>query len=108
MKKGIHPNYVESTITCACGNVIQTRSVKPGLKVEICSRCHPFFTGQQRIIDTGGKVERFMQRLKAAEEAEKATAARKRAKQERMPRPEPEEASAAEAARETGSEEQSE
>lgn len=85
MKKNIHPKLVESTITCACGNVIQTRSIKPLFKVEVCSRCHPFFTGQQRIVDTGGKVERFMRRLKAAEAAEKVAAARKAAAAERPP-----------------------
>jgi len=99
MKKGIHPKYVESTISCACGNVIQTRSIKPALKVEVCSRCHPFFTGQQRIVDTGGKVERFMRRLQAAEAAEK-TAASRRAAKARRPREEPEVASPEEASEE--------
>jgi len=61
MKKGIHPEYVETTITCACGNVIHTRSTKRNIRVEICSKCHPFYTGaqQQRLVDAAGRVERF-------------------------------------------------
>jgi len=59
MKQGIHPEYVETTITCVCGNVIHTRSTKKDIKVEICSRCHPFMTGKQKIVDTEGRVERF-------------------------------------------------
>ena len=59
MKPDIHPSYVETTITCACGEVIQTRSTVKGLKVEICSKCHPFYTGTQKIVDTEGRVERF-------------------------------------------------
>ncbi len=59
MKKKIHPEYKETTITCACGNVIHTRSTKENIKVEICSKCHPFFTGKQKILDSAGRVERF-------------------------------------------------
>lgn len=73
MKEKIHPNYVESTVHCACGNSWKTRSTRPDLHVEICSNCHPFFTGQQRIVDTAGRVERFAKRL------EKSQAARERA-----------------------------
>ena len=62
MKKGIHPEYKETTITCACGNVIHTKSTVENLKVEICSNCHPFFTGKQKLIDTAGRVERFKKR----------------------------------------------
>lgn len=62
MKEGIHPNYNETTISCACGNVIPTGSVEEGMKVEICSACHPFFTGTQKIVDTEGRVERFNKR----------------------------------------------
>jgi len=58
-EKGIHPEYVETTITCVCGNVIHTRSTKKDIKVEICSQCHPFMTGKQKIVDTEGRVERF-------------------------------------------------
>ena len=59
MKKDIHPKYEKTTITCVCGNVIETRSTSKDLKVEICSNCHPFFTGKQKLVDTAGRVERF-------------------------------------------------
>jgi large subunit ribosomal protein L31 len=59
MKADIHPDYVETTITCACGEVIQTRSTVPNLRVVICSKCHPFFTGRQKLVDTAGRVEKF-------------------------------------------------
>ena len=59
MKEGIHPNYKETTITCVCGNVIETRSTKKDIKIEICSNCHPFMTGKQKIMDTAGRVESF-------------------------------------------------
>ncbi len=62
MKTGIHPEYVDTTVHCACGNKWQTRATKPDLKVELCSNCHPFFTGEQRIVDTAGRVERFKRR----------------------------------------------
>ncbi len=60
MKAGIHPKYIETTISCACGNVIETRATKPEIKVEICSNCHPFYTGKHKLLDTAGRVERFM------------------------------------------------
>lgn len=63
MREGIHPKYEETTITCACGNVINTRSTKKDIKVEICSKCHPFFTGKQKFVDTGGRVDRFKKRF---------------------------------------------
>jgi large subunit ribosomal protein L31 len=59
VKKGIHPEYKETKITCVCGNVIETRSTKKDIKVEICSQCHPFITGKQKLMDTAGRVERF-------------------------------------------------
>jgi large subunit ribosomal protein L31 len=59
MREGIHPKYIETTITCACGNVINTRSVKQNIRVEICSKCHPFFTGTQKLVDTAGRIDRF-------------------------------------------------
>ncbi|MGB9893060.1 MAG: 50S ribosomal protein L31 [Candidatus Saccharicenans sp.] len=59
MKKGIHPEYQECTVICACGNTFKTRSTKKEIRVEICSQCHPFFTGKQRIVDTAGRVEKF-------------------------------------------------
>ena len=63
VREGIHPNYVETTITCACGNVIKTRSTKQDIRVEICSKCHPFYTGTQKLVDTGGRVDRFNKRF---------------------------------------------
>ena len=62
MKKDIHPGYEETTIACACGEVIQTRSTRKSVRVEICSKCHPFFTGKQKFVDTAGRVERFRKR----------------------------------------------
>jgi large subunit ribosomal protein L31 len=59
MKKGIHPEYHETTVTCACGNSFKTRSTKKDIRVEICSACHPFYTGQQRLTNTAGKAELF-------------------------------------------------
>lgn len=64
MKQGIHPEYVECTVTCGCGHSFTTRSLKPTLNVEICSVCHPFYTGKQRFVDTEGRVEKFKQRFK--------------------------------------------
>ena len=66
MKPGIHPNYVEATVICACGNTFITRSTKPSLRTDLCNVCHPFYTGEQRIVDTAGQVERFMRRVEAA------------------------------------------
>ncbi len=68
MKPGIHPNYVDATVTCSCGNTWTTRSTKPNLRTDLCSQCHPFFTGEQRIVDTAGQVERFMNKLGSAQE----------------------------------------
>ena len=59
MKQGIHPEYKEATVTCVCGNTFETGSVKEELKVEICSECHPFFTGRQKFAERGGRVEKF-------------------------------------------------
>ena len=64
MKKGIHPDYVDCKINCLCGNVIETRATMPEIKVEICSNCHPFYTGKQKLVDTAGRVERFQKRFK--------------------------------------------
>ncbi|NIM07205.1 MAG: 50S ribosomal protein L31 [Armatimonadetes bacterium] len=77
MKEGIHPTYIPCRVVCACGNNFLTRAIKPEIRVEICSQCHPFYTGQQKIVDTEGRVERFVQRYarfkakakKAAEES---------------------------------------
>ncbi|HBR15223.1 MAG TPA: 50S ribosomal protein L31 [Candidatus Omnitrophica bacterium] len=64
MKLEIHPKYEETTITCACGQVIHTRSTRKNIRVEICSHCHPFFTGDKRLVDTAGRIERFEKRYK--------------------------------------------
>jgi large subunit ribosomal protein L31 len=76
MKQGIHPDYVETIVTCSCGNTFTTRSVKAELHVELCNKCHPFYTGKQKLVDTGGRVERFQ---------------RKYAKRPQAPQPAPEE-----------------
>ncbi|MCF8053911.1 MAG: 50S ribosomal protein L31 [Deltaproteobacteria bacterium] len=62
MKEGIHPEYYETKISCACGNVIETHSTKKDIRVEICSNCHPFMTGKQKIVDTEGRVDRFVKK----------------------------------------------
>ncbi len=72
MKQGIHPKYIEATVACACGNSFSTLSIKPVLKVDVCSKCHPFFTGQQRMLDTAGMVERFRRRFNLKEEEAEA------------------------------------
>ena len=63
MKEGIHPKYEKTVVRCACGNEIETRSTKENLRVDICSKCHPFFTGKQKLVDTGGRVDRFKKRF---------------------------------------------
>jgi large subunit ribosomal protein L31 len=62
MREGIHPEYVTATVRCSCGNTFQTRSTKPEIRLELCSACHPFYTGKQKLVDTGGRVERFQRR----------------------------------------------
>lgn len=62
MKEGIHPEYVNVTVTCACGNSFETRSTKDQLRLELCSECHPFFTGKQKLVDSAGRVERFQKK----------------------------------------------
>jgi len=73
VKDGIHPRYVASTITCACGSKFETRSTRPNLRIDVCSRCHPFFTGEQRLMDTGGQVERFRRRAQRAAQSQQAS-----------------------------------
>ncbi len=76
MKKGIHPKYEKVTATCACGHTFETRSTKPEIKMEICSNCHPFFTGKQKLVDTAGMVDKFTRRYaskKAAVETKPET-----------------------------------
>ena len=65
MKPDIHPNYGDATVTCSCGNTFQTRSTKAQITIELCNECHPFFTGKQKLVDTGGRVERFQRRYAA-------------------------------------------
>jgi large subunit ribosomal protein L31 len=62
VKAEIHPDYVEARVTCSCGNTFVTRSTKPELHVELCNQCHPFYTGKQKLVDTGGRVERFQRK----------------------------------------------
>lgn len=59
MKKGIHPEYVTTTVICACGNEFQTRSIKPEIRVDICGACHPFYTGSEKVVDTTGRIDKF-------------------------------------------------
>jgi large subunit ribosomal protein L31 len=72
MKTDIHPTYDVTTVTCSCGNTFETKSTKPVLRVELCNECHPFFTGKQKLVDTGGRVERFQRRY--AQKIDKARA----------------------------------
>ena len=89
MKQGIHPEYVDCVVKCSCGNTFTTRSTKPELKIDICNACHPFYTGTQKLIDTGGRVQRFADRFGSAkdvvaerEAAKKAARAAKVAEEE--------------------------
>jgi large subunit ribosomal protein L31 len=83
LKKDIHPDYHEVTVTCACGNSWQTRSTRESLKTDVCSKCHPFFTGEQRIVDTAGQVERFMRRIEHSQHLQDAAEERRQAKEDR-------------------------
>jgi large subunit ribosomal protein L31 len=76
VKEGIHPNYQEVEVRCACGNTFKTRSTKPELHLEICSACHPFFTGRQKLIDTEGRVDRFTKKFGAQTSEQRKTAAK--------------------------------
>jgi large subunit ribosomal protein L31 len=75
MKKDIHPKYEEATVHCSCGNTFTTRSTKSDLHIELCSQCHPFYTGKQKLVDSGGRVERFKRRYDRKAEPAKAAAA---------------------------------
>jgi len=75
MKKDIHPKYEEATVHCSCGNTFTTRSTKSDLHIELCSQCHPFYTGKQKLVDSGGRVERFKRRYDRKAEPAKAKAA---------------------------------
>lgn len=83
MKEGIHPKYVECTVSCACGNTFVTRSTKPAIKLDICSACHPFFTGKQKLVDTAGRVEKFKKKFKEIKIDTKRT---KKAKATKVPK----------------------
>ena len=69
MKDAIHPNYVESKVICSCGETFMTRSTLPEIKVEVCAACHPFYTGKQKLVDAGGRVERFNKKYRRTEQA---------------------------------------
>lgn len=71
MKQGIHPEYYETTVRCACGETFTTGSTKKELRVDICSKCHPFFTGKQKFVDTGGRVDKFKKKFGIVDEEEK-------------------------------------
>lgn len=73
MKKGIHPAYVPAKVVCACGNTFETRSTIPEIRLEICSACHPFFTGRQKLVDTAGRVEKFKQKYRKFRPEEETT-----------------------------------
>jgi large subunit ribosomal protein L31 len=75
MKEGIHPTYVDAKIVCACGNVVETRSTRESIHVDICSACHPFYTGKQKLVDTAGRVERFNRKYGKKKSAESGTPA---------------------------------
>jgi len=83
LKPGIHPEYVEATVICACGNTWKTRSTRPTLRTDVCSKCHPFYTGEQRIVDSAGQVERFMQRVEVSQRLQQESDARRQAKAQR-------------------------
>ena len=70
MKKGIHPKYEKATVSCVCGNTFESRTTVGEIKVEICSNCHPFYTGKTRLLDTAGRVDKFMKKYKIAEKKE--------------------------------------
>ena len=74
MKADVHPTYEQATVHCSCGNTFTTRSTKPDLHVELCNECHPFFTGKQKLVDSGGRVERFQRRYGARKGTKRAAA----------------------------------
>lgn len=97
MKQGIHPPYMECTVRCSCGNTWVTRATKPEMRLDLCDKCHPFYTGTQKLVDTGGRVQRFADKFGSAAQARlDAAAAAKASKAEK--------AAAAEAARKAAAE----
>ena len=98
MKQGIHPNYVDCTVRCSCGNTWTTKSTKAEMRVDLCDKCHPFYTGTQKLVDTGGRVQRFANKFGAAAQARLANAqAEKEAKAKRAAEAEATRKAAAEA-----------
>ena len=87
MKQGIHPEYVVATVHCSCGNTFTTRSTRSELRVEICSNCHPFYTGKQKLVDAGGRVERFQRRYAKQQEQQRAAVSTRRAAAPATPKP---------------------
>lgn len=84
MKPGIHPKYEETTVTCACGHSFTTRSTRKNLRVDVCSNCHPFYSGEQRMVDTAGQVDRFMRRLQTTQ-SKQATVEQRREQTTKQP-----------------------
>jgi len=76
LKKDIHPKYIKCTVTCACGNSFETRSTVPSLRLDICSACHPFYTGKQKLVDTAGRVEQFKRKFEKSQIMQKSAAER--------------------------------
>ena len=83
MKPGIHPDYVECTVRCSCGNTFKTHSTVPEIRVELCNECHPFYTGQQKFVDTGGRVQRFADKFGGAAQAALEREAAKKAERQK-------------------------
>lgn len=81
MREGIHPNYPASLVACACGNTFVTRSTKGDMQVDVCAKCHPFYTGTQKLMDTAGRVDRFRKRYEKTQAAQAATQAAKDARE---------------------------
>lgn len=110
MKAGIHPRYVKATVVCACGNTWETMSTKEHMRTDLCSKCHPFFTGEQRIVDTAGQVERFMRRMgnRSEQAARQAAQKQKFSKNKANVPPPPQERRPAAPAEENGTEETAE
>ena len=84
MKKNIHPNYVEATVTCACGNTFKTKSTEENIQVEVCSKCHPFYTGKQKLVDTANRVGKFKAKLEKKDDSRKGKTAKRVAKSQKQ------------------------
>ena len=83
MKADIHPRYLDAEIRCACGNIIKTRSTRSSILIGICNVCHPFYTGQQKFVDTAGRVDKFQQRMAKTQAAQEAAAASQKSKKKK-------------------------